>query len=138
MEPAGVGRWAATRRTCRGYRPQGTAGGPDGGFREMGSELGVDKLDGGRSSAWADFDGDGDLDLAVLGHPDLAYYRNDLTRFSEQTGAAGLLLPSGGIGTQIADYDNDGDADLYITRDGWFGGGANVLFPTTVRAISPM
>ena len=101
---------------------------PDGRFREMGSELGIDKLDGGRSSAWADFDGDGDLDLAVLGHPDLAYYRNDLTRFSEQTGAAGLLLPSGGIGTQIADYDNDGDADLYITRDGWFGGGANVLF----------
>ncbi len=99
-----------------------------GRFREVGAELGVDKLDGGRSSAWADFDGDGDLDLVALGHPDLAYYRNDSGRFAETAREAGLHLPSGGIGAQVADYDNDGDPDLYITRDGWFGGGANVLF----------
>lgn len=99
-----------------------------GHFTEMARELGIDKKDGGRSSAWADFDADGDLDLVALGHPDLAYYRNDGARFSDQTQNAGLLLPLGGIGAQVADYDNDGDADLYITRDGWFGGGANVLF----------
>ena len=34
-----------------------------------------------RASAWADFDEDGDLDLAVIGHPKLAYYRNDGARF---------------------------------------------------------
>jgi tetratricopeptide (TPR) repeat protein len=99
-----------------------------GHFSEIASELGVDKKDGGRSSAWADFDDDGDLDLVALGHPDLAYYRNDGARFSDRTVQVGLELPVGGIGAQVADYDNDGDADLYITRDGWFGGGANVLF----------
>ena len=104
------------------------AGQSGGRFSEVGAALGVDKFDGGRASAWADYDGDGDLDLAVIGHPDLAYYRNDGARFTERAQAAGLALPSGGIGVQTADYDNDGDADLYITRDGWFGGGANVLY----------
>jgi tetratricopeptide (TPR) repeat protein len=99
-----------------------------GRFTEMAAPLGIDKLDGGRSSAWADYDGDGDLDLAVLGHPQLAYYRNDGDLFVEGTDAAGLRLPAGGIGLQTADYDNDGDADLYVTRDGWFGGGSNYLF----------
>ena len=99
-----------------------------GHFVEMAAPLGIDKMDGGRSSAWADFDDDGDLDLAVLGHPQLAYYRNDGDRFTDRTEAAGLVLPDGGIGVQTADYDNDGDADLYVTRDGWFGGGPNHLF----------
>ena len=97
-------------------------------FEEIGSDLQVDKMDGGRSSAWADFDGDADLDLVALGHPDLAYYRNEGIRFVESSLKIGLNLPEGGIGAHVADYDNDGDADLYITRDGWFGGGANVLF----------
>ena len=97
-------------------------------FEEIGSDLRVDKMDGGRSSAWADFDGDADLDLVALGHPELAYYLNKGTHFVESSSKVGLNLPEGGIGAHVADYDNDGDADLYITRDGWFGGGANVLF----------
>ncbi|MEE3233218.1 MAG: FG-GAP-like repeat-containing protein [Candidatus Latescibacterota bacterium] len=97
-------------------------------FEEIGSDLGVDKMDGGRSSAWADFDGDGDLDLVAIGHPELAYYKNEVKHFVELSSKVGLNLPEGGIGAHVADYDNDGDPDLYITRDGWFGGGANVLF----------
>ena len=112
------------------------AGQSGGRFSEVGAALGVDKFDGGRASAWADYDGDGDLDLAVIGHPDLAYYRNDGARFTERAQAAGLALPSGGIGVQTADYDNDGDADLYITRDGWFGGGANVLYRNDGAGVS--
>ena len=111
---------------------QGQVGGR---FNEIGAELGVDKFDGGRASAWADFDEDGDLDLAVIGHPNLAYFRNDGERFADRTRAAGLILPAGGIGVQAADYDNDGDADLYATRDGWFGGGVNVLFQNDGRGV---
>ena len=77
-------------------------------FSEIGAEVGVDKFDGGRASAWADYDEDGDLDLVVIGHPALAYFRNDGVRFAERTQAAGLVLPDGGIGVQTADYDNDG------------------------------
>ncbi|NKB66493.1 MAG: hypothetical protein GKR89_05490 [Candidatus Latescibacteria bacterium] len=104
------------------------APGPKGGFVEIGADAGVAKVDGGRASAWADYDDDGDLDLAVIGHPGLAYYRNDGSGFSERTQQSGLSLPPGGIGIQTADYDNDGAADLYITRDGWFGGAPNVLY----------
>ena len=117
-EPTGAYRFADAI-------PEAEAGGR---FVEVGAEAGVDKFDGGRASAWADFDGDLDLDLAVIGHPHLAYYRNEGGRFAEATTEAGLVLPEGGIGVQTADYDNDGDADLYLTRDGWFGGGRNYLF----------
>ena len=106
-----------------------------GRFSEIAVEVGVDKFDGGRASAWADFDEDGDLDLAVVGHPELAYFRNDGGHFAERTQAAGLSLPAGGIGVQTADYDNDGDSDLYVTRDGWFGGGDNVLFQNDGRGV---
>ncbi|MEE3259246.1 MAG: FG-GAP-like repeat-containing protein [Candidatus Latescibacterota bacterium] len=112
-----------------------TTGEIGGRFSEIGAVVGVDKFDGGRASAWADYDGDGDLDLAVIGHPKLAYFRNDGGRFAERTRAAGLSLPTGGIGVQTADYDNDGDADLYATRDGWFGGGENVLFQNDGRGV---
>ena len=109
---------------------------PIGGqFTEIGAAAGVNKFDGGRASAWADFDRDGDLDLAALGHPALAYFRNDGIRFAERTHAAGLSLPAGGIGLQTADYDNDGDADLYVTRNGWFGGRDNVLFRNEGRGV---
>ena len=108
--------------------------GPIGGrFSEIGAEVGVDKFDGGRASAWADYDEDGDLDLVVIGHPALAYFRNDGARFAERTQAAGLVRPEGGIGVQTADYDNDGAADIYVTRDGWFGGGVNALFQNDGR-----
>ena len=112
--------------------PQGTI---SGRFSEISVEVGVDKFDGGRASAWADYDEDGDLDLVVIGHPALAYFRNDGVRFAERTQAAGLVLPEGGIGVQTADYDNDGDADVYVTRDGWFGGGVNALFQNDGRGV---
>jgi len=104
-------------------------------FTDVAPRYGMNKFDGGRSSAWADYDDDGDLDVVVLGHPEMAYYRNDGDGFTERTEAAGLVLPEGGIAVHCADYDNDGDPDLYVTRDGWFGAGRSRLYRNEGGAI---
>jgi hypothetical protein len=76
---------------------------------------------GGSDLAWADYDGDGDPDLAVGSNGLTVLYRNDageLTQlpnvfpgYSEDSGYTGAYdLRS----LTWADYDNDGDPDLLI------------------------
>jgi hypothetical protein len=70
---------------------------------------------GGQPNAWADFDGDGDLDLFVgfRGAAD-RLYRNDAGTFTDVAAAVGL---GDTIETRAAawgDFDADGDADLYV------------------------
>ncbi|MEQ8763430.1 MAG: FG-GAP-like repeat-containing protein [Planctomycetota bacterium] len=99
-------------------------------FVEVGAEVGVDLYSGGRGSAWADFDGDGDLDLAAVGnHHSNALYRNDGDgKFTDVAKEAGVAEPVDGWGCLFADYDNDGDEDLLIVRAGWQGEGKNSLY----------
>jgi FlgD Ig-like domain/FG-GAP-like repeat len=73
------------------------------------------------SASWGDFDGDGDLDLALQGSESVGFpyrpvsrlYRNDGGSFSEVTDANLPALHSGS--TAWGDYDNDGDQDLLLT-----------------------
>lgn len=108
---------------------------------------------GGRNhSAWGDFDGDGDLDLAVMGKsgtlplPAIKVYRNNSGSFSAVTVPA-LGLYGGTLGALAwGDYDNDGDQDLFLTgstatlvyRNDGAGGGSNWNFSQVLSSITPV
>lgn len=69
------------------------------------------------SAAWGDFDGDGDLDLAMTGlltggTPATRIYRNDGGTF---TAIATPLLGVFAGSVAWGDYDGDGDLDLLVT-----------------------
>lgn len=99
-------------------------------FDEIAARAGVDKLDAGRGSGWADFDGDGDLDLVSAGtYQPLALYRNNGNgTFTDVARKAGITGPDGGWATIWFDFDNDGDPDLYVTREGWYAPAPNSLY----------
>ena len=90
----------------------------DGGgrFTDVTAEAGVGFQGLSMAAAWADYDGDGQLDLLVTAYGRLALYRNrgDGT-FEDVAQQAGL----GGFegfwtGASWTDYDRDGRIDLYI------------------------
>ncbi|MFP6642498.1 MAG: FG-GAP-like repeat-containing protein [Candidatus Latescibacterota bacterium] len=100
----------------------------DGGhLAEVGLEAGVAFDEAGQASGamgadFADYDGDGRLDLVVS---NFSFEYNSLYRnrgdgsFSDATAAAGLAAPSYryvGWGSLFFDYDNDGDPDLFVAN----------------------
>ncbi len=99
-------------------------------FVEVAKEVGVDLYSGGRGSAWADFDGDGDLDLAAVGnhHANALYRNNGDGTYTDIAKDAGVSEPTDGWGCLFADYDNDGDEDLLVVRAGWEGEKPNSLY----------
>lgn len=88
-------------------------------FEDATEEAGLARTDRHYTgTSFADFDGDGDLDLlvAAVGAP-LTLYRNDgAGRFTDATGEAGLSEPRGGSTLALADVDGDGDLDLYVSN----------------------
>lgn len=66
----------------------------------------------GMGAAWADFDNDGDLDLAVSGYDALLLFRNEaghMVRDPRFASRAGYWS-----GVSWSDFDRDGDLDLYV------------------------
>jgi len=89
-------------------------GGP--GFADV-TQPPLDDIDDSRDAAWADYDGDGDLDcfLTKYGTQPSRMLRNDWPNFTDVT--AGPLLDAGpSFGACWGDYDNDGDLDLYLVK----------------------
>jgi len=90
-------------------------------FTDVTDEAGLDTLSPSRPPgahlAVADYDGDGDEDLYVVGPGRSALLRNDAGVFSDVTEEAGTGT-SGGVAAVFADYDNDGHLDLFVARDG--------------------
>jgi len=70
----------------------------------------------GSGCAFLDFDGDGWLDILLIGQPSCALYRNrkDGT-FEDVTHRAGLEQEGHWTGCAVGDFDNDGYPDLYVS-----------------------
>ena len=102
----------------------------DNYFTDIAPDLKMDKVDGGRGSAWGDYDNDGDLDIVAVGtyQPHALFRNNGDGTFTNVADTAGIADPRGGWGSLFADYDNDGYPDLYITRGGWSGAAENTLY----------
>jgi hypothetical protein len=68
-----------------------------------------------RTAAWADFDGDGLLDVFIT-QTDALYKNNGDGTFTDVTVAAGIIDASENVQAGAwGDYDNDGFPDLYVT-----------------------
>ncbi|MCC7020210.1 MAG: VCBS repeat-containing protein [Ardenticatenales bacterium] len=106
-----VAERAVSTATGHLYRNQG-----DGTFADVTARAGLATPDLGLGAAWADIDGDGDLDLSVTRFGTNALYRNDGDGTFRDIGAAGGFAGPEGFWTGVswADYDRDGALDAYV------------------------
>jgi hypothetical protein len=91
----------------------------DGTFTDVAAELDVDENGMSWGVVWADFDNDGDEDLAIantsgFGLNRLLLYRNDGTTFTEVAQAAGIALVTESTGLATGDFNEDGRVDLFV------------------------
>ena len=73
----------------------------------------------GFGMACADLDGDGDLDLVLLGRADGlvgVFENNGVGTFTNRSATTGIPSTPSGCGVCAFDYDRDGDLDLFIAQ----------------------
>lgn len=88
-------------------------------FTVVEGSLGISTTNGQFGSAWADIDGDGDLDHLVVGQGQYpVLYRNDGELFTDITVEAGLDTLNITYGNQpnLFDFDGDGDLDILLAK----------------------
>ena len=120
------GAWMGELGRIRNSLLRNQLNGAAGGFVDVTSAAGL----GGpayptQTAAWADYDGDGDLDLYVGNEdPDGKSYPSQLFRnngngtFAEVAEKAGVTNDRFAKAVTWGDMDNDGDADLYVSNIG--------------------
>ncbi|MFH1568923.1 MAG: FG-GAP-like repeat-containing protein, partial [Gemmatimonadota bacterium] len=91
----------------------------------------------GSAMSWGDVDGDGDVDLAMMGtnrsgEPQTLVYTNRAGSLTLGTETGLTALRNGGL--EWADYDNDGDLDLMVTGQVTPGNRVSALYKTTASA----
>ena len=105
----------------------------DGTFTDVTIESGLLSFHPTQTAAWADFDGDGYLDLYIgnesnpalqLNHPNQLYRNNGDGTFTEISADLGLNLSVFSKGALWTDINNNGRPDLFIS----VLGGHNYLF----------
>jgi hypothetical protein len=108
----------------------------DSTFEEITSSSGISVTGNARSAAFADVDGDGDLDLFVCvtgdyynqmpdppydandGRPNRLFINDGHGHFTDATAAWGLATTTRwSLSSLFADYDGDGRPDLLVTND---------------------
>ena len=94
----------------------------DGTFDDVTEEAGLLVSGPTQAAAWADFDGDGWLDLMVGyeskegdRHPSLLFHNNHNGSFTEIGAASGIADLGFVKGVAWGDFNNDGRPDLYVS-----------------------
>ncbi len=94
-----------------------------GKFRDIGSAVGVNRLNQAGGAIMEDFDNDGLLDIAATTWdattPMVFYHNNGQGRFDDRTAVAGLRSQLGGLNCVQTDYNNDTHMDIFIIRGAW-------------------
>ncbi len=103
----------------------------DGTFDDVTEQVGLLSLHPTQTAAWADYDGDGWLDLyvgheanATENHPPQLFHNNRDGTFTEVAAPNGLANLGYVKGVAWGDFNNDGCPDLYVSVKG----AANHLF----------
>ena len=87
----------------------------NGTFTDITKSAGIGHRGYGMGCVFADYDGDGNIDLYVTNYGENVLYRNNGdSTFSDMTKTAGVACELWSTGAAFADVDGDSDLDLYV------------------------
>jgi hypothetical protein len=105
-----------------------------GKFRDIGAQLGINRLNESGGAIVEDFDNDGLFDILFTSWdasvPVVLFKNMGDGTFKNITESAGLSNQLGGLGCVQGDFDNDGNMDIFLPRGAWV---RNAIRPSLLR-----